>query len=945
VGHRVLVAILGFGDSVVRFTSLPARYEPGEWYHVAFSYDGNGRGRFFRNGEFYGEEQHPGRKGVTPGGRELVIGDSYGGSPEGFPGFIDRVRITADARSFYSEIISLRTTGRTAFRRMEKDATIEYLVRSNRRTVISGAVLSISGEGLPGARLKLPALATGEAHPVSYPMNTNRRPGEYRVRSRVEGPDGSLLSFESGLSVAIVTRPLPHRMPVVMWGHVNLLDEKELERLKRMGFTHSFAHGVDGERIYRVGEVTETGNADRISGHRRMLDFALANGQSITVYVAPARELGGFAPEFRRINRDGKPSETEWIALPNHKKNICGLCPGMEEFCYNVGASVARDYGHYPALDSAIVHTEIRDWTQLCFHPWDREAFRKHSGGREIPANVVGKEGVSYKSISDFPVNRVVPYDHPILVYYRWFWKDGDGWNRLHRAVHRGLKSTGGDDIWTWFDPVVRCPSIWGSGAGLDVISEWTQSYPDPIRVGWATDKVFAMAAGAPESQGVIKVTQFIWYRSETAPKPEAGAEGNAPRTEWRDRLPDADFVTISPDHLRVAFWCMISRPVRGIMYHGWGCLVDTGATTGYCFTHPETQNVLAELTRRVVKPLGPMLLQVPDLPADVAMLESFTTQMFTEKRSMGRNIEDMHLTLQYAQLQPQVLYEESVLRFGLDGFRVLVMPDCDVLTEPVVERVLEFQGRGGLVVADEFLPTAIMPDIRLASRKRTREADKDKAALLARAADLRGELDAFYKRYADSSNPEVVTRVRRYGSTDYLFAVNDRREYGDYVGGYGLVMEKGVPASGTLSLGRSGGYVYDLVDGKAVAARSEKGRLLIDHDFGPGAGALFMVTSRPIARVEVDAPGEAKLGGRMSFRVRVIDDRGKELDAVLPVKVEIVDAKGRPAEFSGYYGARDSQVSIECNLSLNDEAGSWIVRARELASGLTAERTVTVSP
>jgi len=82
-----------------------------------------------------------------------------------------------------------------------------------------------------------------------------------------------------------------------------------------------------------------------------------------------------------------------------------------------------------------------------------------------------------------------------------------------------------------------------------------------------------------------------------------------------------------------------------------------------------------------------------------------------------------------------------------------------------------------------------------------------------------------------------------------------------------------------------------------------------------------------------------------MSFTVRVIDDRGKELDAVLPVKVEIVDAKGRPAEFSGYYGARDSQVSIECSLSLNDEPGSWIVRARELASGLTAERTVTVSP
>ena len=32
-------------------------------------------------------------------------------------------------------------------------------------------------------------------------------------------------------------------------------------------------------------------------------------------------------------------------------------------------------------------------------------------------------------------VERVVPDDHPLLVYYRWFWRDGDGWNPLHSQV------------------------------------------------------------------------------------------------------------------------------------------------------------------------------------------------------------------------------------------------------------------------------------------------------------------------------------------------------------------------------------------------------------------------------------------------------------------------------------------------------------------------------
>ena len=102
---------------------------------------------------------------------------------------------------------------------------------------------------------------------------------------------------------------------------------------------------------------------------------------------------------------------------------------------------------------------------------------------------------------------------------------------------------------------------------------------------GQATDELFAMAEGKP-GQRVMKMTQVIWYRSRTAPELP---KDEAQLAQWEKDQPDAEFITIAPDHLREAFWSKLSRPIRGIMYHGWQSLVDTGSTKGYVFTHPET--------------------------------------------------------------------------------------------------------------------------------------------------------------------------------------------------------------------------------------------------------------------------------------------------------------------------------------------------------------------
>ncbi len=214
--------------------------------------------------------------------------------------------------------------------------------------------------------------------------------------------------------------------------------------------------------------------------------------------------------------------------------------------------------------------------------------------------------------------------------------------------------------------------------------------------------------------------------------------------------------------------------------------------------------------------------------------------------------------------------------------------------------------------------------------------------ALLEAAASLRGWLDSRYERGLDSSNSNVVTRRRRFGSTDYLFAVNDKREAGTYVGGYGHVMEDGVPAETTLSLRRKSGFVYDLVNSRQASPDTTSDGLAIPVALGPCEGRLLMVTDRPLRAVEIAAPKESELGQSVQIDISVTDGK-QPIDAVIPVEIRIIDPEGAQAEYSGHYGAVSGQQSIRFDVAPNDRTGVWSVHAKELASGQSASAYIRI--
>jgi hypothetical protein len=919
-GLRRMWVTLGFGAESKTIYSLPFKLGE-EWQHVAFTYDGAGEGKFYRNGTSAGGARLEGFGAVVPGKKELSIGDRLGSNYGGFPGFIDEVRVCDGVLSFERVAMQIATT-RSVWRRMEAAKPIDIVVTNLKRDVMKAASLKVSLGGKTEDFI-LPDLAAGKAFTARYTLNTALKAGDYDLRARFESGG---YATEQSATLKIVPR-MPPRMPVIMWG----AGGNEIARLKDLGFTHFIGlSGQGAAEMWKEKKILPPGSPEYIARNRAYLDEALANGLEVVASLSPHDTLEADAKNLR-VDRKG---------VPYARKDIAAATPEFAPFFQTVGTSVGKAYGDHPAFTTALINTEVRDNNQVSFNTVDVEAYKKFAG-TEIPAEVTAKWGVDWTKLKDFPADRVIADDDPILKYLRWFWTVGDGWNGLHTALHRGVKSTA-SRVWTFFDPAVRQPSISGAGGGVDVISHWTYTYPDPQKIGMCADQLFAMSAASGKNQRVMKMTQLIWYRSQTAPM---GSKAPGEVVAWEDHDPEAAYITIAPMHLKEALWTKIARPIQGIMYHGWQSLVQTDSPAAYRFTNPSTAPVLKQLIHDVIEPLGPTLMAIPDERSEVAFLESFTSQMFARRGGYGSNNgweADVWLALQHAHVQTDIIFEETLLKSGLSGRKVLVMPYCDVLTKSVVARIADWQKKGGKIVADEFLCPGLKADFTIQSFKREKKAAEDKTKVLELAKTLGGFP---LPQKATCDNPEIIVRTRKFGDATYVFVVNDKREPGSYVGQHGLVMENGLPSKGIVSLKAESANVYELTGTSfIVPRRSDDGSMSWPVELGPCDGKIFMVMSKPLLGIQLDVPENATLNNTAKVSARITTTQEAPTKAVIPLWVDIRDANGNAAEGSGFYAAENGIVELSLNLAPNDDPGTWEIRVRELASGMQAVKWMRVA-
>ena len=565
--------------------------------------------------------------------------------------------------------------------------------------------------------------------------------------------------------------------------------------------------------------------------------------------------MGGRSKEIRKpfcqVNRDGS------LNLGSLDYNN----PATKLKVREMATFIADNLKDSPAIVGVQPSSEIRDRSVPSWTKEYDDACRRALGFSML-SNVV-KRAPHYSCIPGFPVSRIVPADNQYLRYCLWFWKHGDGWNQYQDDVAGIFNERFGRPIYSLYDPITRTPPVWGSGGHVSIGNQWIYCNPQPCAPSFVVAEEQAMARGM-EGMQVMAMLQGIAYRNRIAPKDKAPS----PKPAWSIDRPNARYITMPADLLREGFWTLASRRIDGIGLYGWNSIFDSTLTgekkdsTGYHYTDPTAFPVVSNFFADVATPLGPLLRAVPERAPEVAILESYAHGFFAGRTSFGWGYRWGELAT-LSNLQPYALWEEEIARDGIpQTVKVLLMPDCEVLTEKTFAAVKEFQARGGVVVSDErlvpgLMPDFLLPDCILSQHNRSASAVKDTAAMRKGAQELRERLEWAYRPYGDTDNRDIFCHVRTWKDGDYVFAINDRRGYGDYVGPWRRIQEKGLPCKGTVRLRRAAGAVYDLVNHRRVEAHVVDGETEIPVSYKTNDGRIFLAVSRPLGSLTIRAEGD----------------------------------------------------------------------------------------
>lgn len=947
---------LGLGDRTCTVHGPRISGKNGDKVKLLAVYDANRR----LSVEFGGKKQVcvlPCSGTIAPSRFPTVIGNRVGANYIHPEAWVSRVAVTPLKR----EKLAVFTDGRCAFERAEQGAEIQYCVENvsggdiaSVKAVVrqydsSGALVAESSHDLGAAR-------RGDAVKGTVAVETRMRPGRSSLEFELSGKSAEGPVTAKGVVSVGIGPKSAERMPAVMWNF-----SAPMKTVADYGFTHAtdyfgfrgpIAAGSDVHApVRRLDDALESG----LRLVKGMGMFYPLDEKSGKYYRVPKPEM------LQRLKKSGRDKPQPEVGHPE-----------MVSWVRKSAQADLEVFGEHPAFGGVLAVSEKRETGYPSLNT-DAARFKKETG-LEMPPEVVNKTLDFAVARKRFP-DGIVPEDDPLYVFYRWYWHGGDGWPGYFSAIageYRRVRGRYGDGsgiqrrmpFFSFHDPAVRQPAIWGNGGDVDVLSQWCYATPEPMNVAGPVEELFAMAEGNPRQQVMI-MTQIICYRVHLAPKNVKVS----PEPEWVKRRPEAAFPAIPPDVLQEATWAMLAKPVRGIMYHGWGCIHETGEKKGYTYTNPETEKRIKSLLNDVVAPLGPSLLKIGRERNRVAVLESGVTAMLGGPASWGWTAPAITF-LQRARLDPRVVYEEAVLKGALDDVKVLYAPQLCLTTRRVVDAIKAFQLRGGILVGDEQMLKALKPDITVPIVRFTAPPASDhtedveamakasggdgkarsatmnaKRIMQTQAEDLRGELaKKGYRPTSDSSSSEIVVFNRKWKDVDYVFAVNDKRTFGDYVGQWGRIMEKGLPFKGSVSL--AGGAkttkaVYELSRGGRMAFSRSGDDVTVPLEYDTNDGRILVFLPEEIAKVKISAPVEVAPGGRLAFEFRVLGKSGRPVPAVLPVEARLYDAAGREIDGAGYAAAEGGTCRLEVPLNLDDPPGEYRLVCRDRASGLTAEKRI----
>jgi hypothetical protein len=342
-----------------------------------------------------------------------------------------------------------------------------------------------------------------------------------------------------------------------------------------------------------------------------------------------------------------------------------------------------------------------------------------------------------------------------------------------------------------------------------------------------------------------------------------------------------------------------------------------------------------------------------------------------------NEQIYPLYSVLAMTHRQADVLFDEHVERGELERYKYLVLPKCDVITETMHARIREFIGRGGLVVADQYLgpnsPEALKVDFDFTYRPKVNAdaiasgvmyaewhdqlkpetaalakakgvtAEEDQKLLDSYAAQLDKKLEAAWPAVTRVDTPHVLVNELEHDGVRYLALINDHRAYDDRTGPYKAIMEGLRPIRATVSVAGEAIHPHDLVRAVPLASRRAGGRTEFEVELDALGGTLVALYPAAIDRVTVKAPPTVRRGDSCAVDVAVVDAGGGPVKGLAPVVATVSDTNGRSVECSGHHVAEDGRLRLVVAPGITDAPGRWTIRVEERGSGKSAETPLQV--
>lgn len=707
---------------------------------------------------------------------------------------------------------------------------------------------------------------------------------------------------------------------------------RELQVLHRMGITCAQLRA--NWALQHPAEAVEVIEAAMRLGIRMGILIENGNGG---LFRAP----DGTPDSERRLDADGQLSP-----LLNPRSHV------LAERSRQLVRQLLQLFGEFPSCDTLFMNSEVEDRLKLPCAPADRE---HHAARLGFPLERLRSvERVYVNSFAE--ASGIIPDDDPDLLYFRYYYGEGDGWvplNRLMSETARALRP----DLLTIADPFRLAP-IPGRLAGLGAASSWTYTNPDPK----TTLFVESLASAARWNRQELLPTITHWnYAGTLVP---CGT----------DRFAREFTLRMGPDRWTECAWINFARaPVAIGNYLGSPIEAyydDEGDPDIYS---PATATAMQNFSRHILDRFGSLTRATTMVPRRCAILDSCAARVFGSVPRMHTHyqnyqIYNFYAVMAMAQLDADVLFDEQVLDGQLDGYDLLAIAATDSLSRSVYEQIVAFARRGGIVLTDQYcqldFPAARRVNFDFLYRKKVNAnalaqgrdfavrddtnfrtewdkediagipADEDQRRMEGYARTLRQLLDGHISRPLDCDSLTTLNTLRRGGRLRYLYAVNDRRTFDERSGRYGAILEKGVenPVTYTLPADAAPAHAFDMAsqqtlplarqpDGSAsfaVTLPAGGGTIIALHDILPAPPHIALHSSTTAWELAITLPGSA--------------------ETCKAVDVRLEYASGKAADGSRVYTLRDGTLQLSFPRAVHGPDLPARVIVTDLTSGLSAK-------